>query len=168
MTPEPAADVTVEPADSDDVEGMVERWVELAAGQRRHGSHLLADANRARVRETMLRHVVADGARVARRDGAIVGVATFERESEQYVQDVDRGVVTTLYVEAAHRGEGIGSALLAAAERALAGRGVDVVCLEAMAANDAARAFYRANGYDRHRVELETRVESDTSTTSDR
>jgi hypothetical protein len=33
-----------------------------------------------------------------------------------------------------------------------------VVALEAMAANDEARRFYRERGYTPHRVELQTRV----------
>lgn len=167
MTDEAPGDVAIEAAESDDVDALADLWVELARDQRRHGSHLLPEENRARVREAMLRHVVSDTARVARRDGDIVGFVTFGRESEHYRQDTTRGIVHNIYVAADHRYEGIGSALLAAAERTLASRGVDVVGLQAMATNEAAREFYRANGYDAHRVELEKPVESDTLTTDD-
>lgn len=161
------ADVAIGSADSDCVDELADRWVELARDQRRHGSHLLPAENRTRVREAMLRHVVGDTVRVARRDGDVVGFVTFGQESEHYQQDVTRGIVHNIYVAAGHRGEGVGSALLAAAEDSLADRGVDAVALQAMASNEAARAFYRTNGYDPHRVELEKSVESDTLTTDD-
>ena len=159
---------TVDRLDTDDAGTAAALWVELAAGQRDHGSHLLAPANRQRVRETMLRHAAADTAFVARDGTDVVGFVTFGTESEGYAQDVDRGVVHNIYVRPTDRGAGVGSALLAAAEAALADRGVGVVALRAMADNEAARRFYRRHDYEPHRVELERPVESDTLTTDDR
>jgi len=167
VTSSAPADVTVELADSDDADALADLWVDLAANQRQHGSHLLASDNRTRVHETMLKHVVTHTAVVARRDGDVVGFVTFGQESESFAQDVTRGIVHNIYVAAGHRGEGVGSALLAAAEETLAGRGVDTLGLQAMAANDAARAFYRRHGYELHRVEFEKPAESDTLTTDD-
>ena len=37
-------DVAIDPATSDEVDALVDLWVDLARGQRDHGSHLLADA----------------------------------------------------------------------------------------------------------------------------
>ena len=172
--PDPDPDVeappgyTVDRLDTDDAGTAAALWVELAAGQRDHGSHLLAPANRQRVRETMLRHAAAATAFVARDGTDVVGFVTFGTESEGYAQDVDRGVVHNLYVRPTDRGDGVGSALLAAAEAALADRGVGTVALRAMADNEAARRFYHRHGYEPHRVELEKSVESDTLTTDDR
>ncbi|QZY01103.1 GNAT family N-acetyltransferase [Halobaculum rubrum] len=85
----------------------------------------------------------------------IVGFVTFGVESGRYDLDVTRGVVYNLFVRERHRGAGVGSRLLAAAESALADAGVDVIALEAMAGNEDARRFYERHGYRPHRVELE-------------
>lgn len=148
---------TVDPADVDEV---VELWVDLAAGQRAHGSHVWPEANRAAVRETLARHAVAGGVLVARRGDEAVGFVSFAPEHGVYDSDVDRGIVHNLYVVPAVRGSGVGGDLLAAAEAALADAGASVVALEAMAANDAARRFYRRAGYAAHRVELEKPIGS--------
>ena len=167
MAPEPPADVAVGFAEGADAGAVADLWVELAADQRRHGSHLLAEANRTRVREAMLKHVVTDTALVARRDGDVVGFVTFGQEAESFQQDVTRGIVHNIYVRTGHRGEGVGGALLSTAEEVLLERGVDTLALQAMAPNDAARAFYRRHGYEPHRVEFEKPAESDTLTTDD-
>jgi len=172
--PDAPAGYVIEPPTTGDADAMADQWVDLATGQRRLGSHLRADDNRERIHETMLQHVVTATALVARRstddaDGSgLAGFVTFGRESEAYQQDVVRGLVHNLYVRPADRGEGLGGALLAAAESTLTDRGVEVVGLEAMAANDDARRFYERHGYEPHRVELEKPLESDTLTTDDR
>ncbi|MFB6255125.1 MAG: N-acetyltransferase, partial [Haloplanus sp.] len=65
--------VTVEPAVPGDADAIADLWVALAADQRRHGSHLCADANRDAIRESLARHAAADGLTLARDDGAFVG-----------------------------------------------------------------------------------------------
>ena len=158
----------VDRADTDDADVMTDLWVDLAADQQDHGSHLLADRNRDRIHETMLQHVVTDTALVARADeGSLAGFVTFGRESEAYSQDAARGIVHNLYVRPSDRRQGVGSALLAAAETRLEARGVNAVALESMADNGAARSFYCRRGYAPHRVELEKPLESDTLTTDD-
>jgi ribosomal protein S18 acetylase RimI-like enzyme len=181
----------VEPATSVDVGALAASWIALATEQRSHGSHLLAAENRDRIRESMAHHVAADTCLVARPSaddhptnateaestggtGAdtpdFVGFVTFTESNEGYAMDATRGVVENLYVEPAWRNQGIGTDLLAAAERALAGRGVDTVRLEVLAANDHARRFYARAGYDDHRVVLEREldVETDTKPTDSR
>ncbi|QLD91121.1 GNAT family N-acetyltransferase [Natronomonas salina] len=167
MSPDLPAGVTVEFANSLDADDIADLWVELAADQRRHGSNLLPDANRTRVHETMLKHVVTNTALVARHDDDVVGFVTFGQESERFQQDVTRGIVHNIYVEEDHRGKGIGTALLRTAEETLVDRGVDTLGLQAMAANDAAREFYRRHGYEPHQVEFEKSAESDSLTTDD-
>jgi ribosomal protein S18 acetylase RimI-like enzyme len=158
--------VTIDTPGADAAETVTDLWVELAAGQREHGSHILAAENRARIRERILRHAVNDTLLVAR-EADVVGFVTVERESGTYAQDDTRGVVTNLYVRPEYRGEGVGSALLGAAEDRLRELGVDTVALEVMADNEAARRFYRRAGYEPHRVELEKPVESDTHSKGD-
>ncbi|CCQ36595.1 GNAT family acetyltransferase [Natronomonas moolapensis 8.8.11] len=157
----PPGDVTISSAGTDDADRLADLWVDLAADQRRHSSHLEAEANREVIHETMLRHAVTDTVFSARRGGTVVGFVTFGVESGRYEQDVTRGTIHNVYVEPSDRGEGIGSALLAAAERELVSLGVGVVTLEAMARNDAARSFYARHGYTPHRIELEKPINDD-------
>ena len=152
----------IRPAQTDDADVIADHWVTLAADQRTHGSHLAADANRAVIREVVLQRAVADRLRVAVADGEIVGFVMFSVGSGRYEQDVLRGVVENIYVVPDARNDGVGSALLSAAEEALAAEGADVVSLESMADNDAARRFYRSHGYSPHRIEFEKATESDT------
>lgn len=137
-------------------------WVALAREQRPFGSHLRAERNRPVIREALVRHIIADGLLVARTEGDLVGFVMYGPESERYEQDVSRGIVRNLVVSPGHRNEGIGAALLAAAETALAEAGFEVVALSALAGNEAARRFYTRQGYREHRVELEKPLESDT------
>ncbi|WP_281194295.1 GNAT family N-acetyltransferase [Halorubrum sp. F4] len=163
----------------DDVDAVTNLWLELARDQRRHGSTLLASANRNAVREWVARSVVTGELLVARDgdvsdetgdvsdetggegDGAepIVGFVAFSIEREGYERDRTRGLVSNLFVSPERRGEGIGSALLAAAERELAEAGADAVTLEALADNERARSFYADRGYGLHRVELRKEID---------
>ncbi|GAB3418184.1 N-acetyltransferase [Haloparvum alkalitolerans] len=163
------------PATTDDVDAVADLWVDLAADQRAHGSHLLAAANREAVRETVARRAVVDVLLVARAsdaddvdgsegrvasesgEGPIRGFVSAAVESGTYEQDVTRGVIDNLYVEPDARDRGVGGDLLAAAEAALLDAGVDAVALEVMADNAAARRFYERHGYEPHRVEVEKR-----------
>ncbi len=150
----------VEPAVVDDAEALTDLWVRLADGQRHFGSHLYANANRTTIREALLSHITTDGVLVAR-DEVIVGFVMYSPEVGSYEQDVRRGIVHNIYVDPDYRNGGVGSELLAAAERRLVDAGVDVVALEAMARNEGAIRLYERHGYERHRIELEKRVESD-------
>ena len=161
-------DIVVEGADADDAERVGDLWVDLAAGQRAHGSHLIADANRAVARDAATRHAITGGLTVARADEGVVGFVMFAPETGSYEQDVERGVVHNIYVDSAYRDRGVGGRLLAAAEASLAAAGADVVSLEVMADNDAARRFYARAGYEPHRVELEKPLAADRSDTDSR
>lgn len=151
----------IETPDTDDADTLAELWVGLADGQRAFGSHLEAAENRDTIRESFFRHIVTDTVRVATEDDAIVGFVTFSIESGRFEQDTTRGIIENLYVTPEARGEGVGSALLAAGEAALFDAGADVIALDVMAENEDARRFYDRHGYQPHRVELEK--ESDTS-----
>ncbi|GAA0526784.1 Acetyltransferase (GNAT) family protein [Halorubrum aquaticum] len=151
----------------DDVDAVTDQWVTLARDQRRHGSTLLASANRAAVRNWVARSVVTGELLVAREgngsderpdEEAIVGFVAFSIERDGYERDGTRGTVSNLFVSPERRNEGIGAALLAAAERELAAAGADAVALEALADNERARSFYADHGYDLHRVELRKEV----------
>jgi ribosomal protein S18 acetylase RimI-like enzyme len=145
------------------VDAVADLWVDLAAGQRRFGSHLGAAENRATARERLAERLAAGGLRVAVADDP-VGFVTFVVERGAFEQDATRGLVHDLYVAPAWRDAGVGGRLLDAAERALADAGADVLAVEAMAGNDGARRLYERRGYEVHRVEMERPVnDSDTS-----
>ena len=156
---------TVREPRPEEVDALADLWVDLAADQRRHGSHLAAAENRATARDLIAGHVVAGGVRVAGTDGP-VGFVTFVIERGAYDQDATRGLVHDLYVDPEWRDAGLGSRLLTVAEEALTDEGADVVAVEALADNAAARRLYERHGYDVHRVEMERRVGdgSDTDT----
>lgn len=172
----------IETAVARDVDSLADAWVALAAEQRAYGSHLHAATNHDRIRESMAHHVVQDSCLVARPDSTetsavagrdestpgFVGFVTFSVESDGYEMDASRGIVENLYVEPDVRGEGVGASLLSAAESALASRGVEVVSLEVLAANERARAFYDREGYGEHRVVCEKRVDVETDTKGNR
>ena len=156
--------VSVEAASRADLETLVEQWVVLVASQRSFGTHLESESNREAARDVLGQYLAGERVLVARPDPEydgpaaglpILGFAMFYRETGLYEQDVHRGVVENLYVEPAARRLGIGTALLEAAERELADRGATVVALSVMAANEGGRAFYRAHGYETHRVTLQ-------------
>jgi ribosomal protein S18 acetylase RimI-like enzyme len=153
--------VDIGPAERDDLDRLAEMWVDLATEQRELGSHLATTENRATIRDALARYLVVDGLQVARGE-ELVGFVMYDFETGTYEQDVRRGVVRNLYVVPSRRDEGVGTRLLARAETALADAGADVVALETLAGNDAARRFYERHGYESHRVELEKRVETDT------
>lgn len=149
-------DVVVEGASTEDAERVADLWVDLAADQRGHGSHLRPDANRGVARDAATRHAISGGLTVARApDDGIVGFVMFAPETGSYEQDVERGSVHNIYVDPAYRDRGVGRRLLAAAEEALDAAGADVVSLEVMAANADARRFYARAGYEPHRIEVE-------------
>ncbi|MDS0222682.1 GNAT family N-acetyltransferase [Haloarcula sp. S1AR25-5A] len=149
-------------ASMEDVDTIVDLWVQLAAGQRAHGSHLFGDRNRTAVRETVVQRVVAENVLVANVDRRTVGFVMVTIDSGRYEQDERRGIIENIFVEPAYRNQGIGSELLDSAEDRLRSTGADILALEAMADNESARQFYRAHGYGPHRIELEKPTENDT------
>lgn len=146
----------------EDADALVEQWLDLAASQRAHDSHVLAEENRSVARESVLRHVVGDELLVAVERDELLGFVMFAVQTSDFAQDTTRGLVRNIYVAPDHRSQGIGTALLEAAEAELTDRGVEHLVLEAMADNEAARRFYRRHGYAPHRVSLEKPTENDT------
>jgi len=145
--------------ETEEVDAVADLWVALAESQHEYGSHIRAGTNRSQIRESLVRHAVGDRLLVAC-DPGVVGFVMFTLEEGSYEQDVTRGVLENLYVVPDRRNEGIGSALLETAERRLRERGVDVIALEVMADNAAARRFYRDRGYREHRLELEKETDT--------
>lgn len=145
----------ITPATIDDIEPVTDLWIALAEGQRGHGSTLLGERNRATVREWVARSVVTGELLVARNEAdAPIGFVGFSLDHGGYERDRTRGTVSNLFVVPERRGEGIGSALLRAAEQALREAGAEAAALEALTDNERAREFYADRGYEPNRVEL--------------
>lgn len=166
MTPAPGSDVR--PATGADVDIVADMWVSLAAEQRDHGSHLLAAENRSQARDLARQYVHADGVAVATSNGLATGFVMFHTESGFYDTDATRGVVDNLYVRPDHRDSGVGTALLDYAEDALRERDADVLAVEALATNEAARRLYERRGYQPHRVTYEQPANDEAAAGSDR
>lgn len=158
--------MAVEVGSVDDADAVADLWVSLASEQTQHGSHVCPGSNRALIRDRVARYAATDRLLVVREDG-VVGFVLFDVQDGAYTLDVVRGVVEAIYVVPGHRGRGVGGELLAEAERRLRRRGADVVTLEALADNEAARRFYRRHGYRCHRVEFEKPLESDSHSKED-
>ena len=158
--------VRIAPATADDIDPIADLWVALAKSQRTFGSQLRAAENRETVRDWVARGVVTGELLVAKAEelgteGPIVGFVGFSLDHGSLDWDQTRGTVDNLYVVPARRGEGIGSALLVAAEAALREAGAASVALEAMAANEQAQTFYQDHDYDQHRVVFHKSLDDD-------
>ncbi|WP_339103880.1 GNAT family N-acetyltransferase [Haloterrigena salinisoli] len=159
MVPNDNSRPTIERATADDVEAVADLWVRLARDQRRHDSYVHADANRETMRDTLAAHQVNDGLLVARDGETVVGFASFSLERGSLELDATRGLLSNIYVAPGSRGQGLGTALLEAAEDELEAQGAEVVVLEVMARNEAARRFYERKGYETYRVAMERDLE---------
>ncbi len=142
-------------ATGDDVGAVTELWVALAREQRAHGSHLLAVENREQARDLVAQYVHTGDCAVARSSGRPVGFVMFHVETGFFETDATRGVVDNVYVLSDVRGEGVGSKLLDYAENQLCEAGADVLAVEALWNNEAARRLYERRGYAPHRVTME-------------
>jgi ribosomal protein S18 acetylase RimI-like enzyme len=74
-------------------------------------------------------------------------VADYQRPDDTF--DVTGGLaeVVTLVVSPGHRSDGVGRALLQAAEEIARARGFDTMKIAVMSGNARAQRFYEANGY---------------------
>lgn len=94
---------------------------------------------------------------VAEVEGAVVGhmFLTIEQHGP-FVREALRpyGYVADLFVRAAHRGKGIGTALLAEAERLAIARGLPRIVIGVLAGNSGAERNYRRFGFQSYALEL--------------
>lgn len=152
-------------AESDDLDAVLDCWIDLVEGQRAYGSHIEAEPNKTVARDLLGQYITGNMLAVARPAGAsagesVLGFVMFYREEGVYEQTVTRGIIENVYVASAARGEGIGSALLSYAEAELENRDVDVVGIAAMAENQSAIDWYRDRGYEPHRIVFERDLDS--------
>ncbi|WP_254862862.1 GNAT family N-acetyltransferase [Halovivax gelatinilyticus] len=149
----------VEPARADELDRLIECWLQLADEQRVHGSYVQVESNRSVVREVLSGHLITDGLLVAKIDDEIAGFVSFAIERGSFDLTDERGTVSNLWVDPQVRNRGIGRQLLEAAEAELADRGASVCQLEVLAGNESARRFYRRIGYEPRRLTLDRRLD---------
>ena len=161
----------VEPATTDDLDSLVDLWVDLVESQRAFGAHIESETNRTAARDILAQYVAGDRVAVAKPvsdpDGAdlgppIVGFVMYYLEDGVYEMDTSRGIVENVYVVPEARDQGIGTQLMDVAESTLADRGASVIALSVMAANERGRSFYVDRGYEAHRVIFERTLDSGT------
>lgn len=162
---------TVEPATTDDLDSLVDLWVDLVGSQRAFGAHIESEANRTTARDILAQYVAGDRVATAKpvpdTDGPdvsrpILGFVMYYLEDGVYEMDTSRGIVENVYVVPDARDQGIGTQLMDYAEATLADRGASVIALSVMAANERGRSFYDDRGYEAHRVIFERTLESGT------
>lgn len=108
--------------------------------------------------DTLLQRVADTGGAllVAERDGGVVGhMALWFDRMPPFVREElrDYAYIGDLFVREAHRGQGIGRALIAEAERLARARGVARILLGVLPGNPA-EALYRRLGYRTYALEL--------------
>ncbi len=151
----------IEHASIDTLSEITELWIELAENQRTYSSHLLAEENRSAIRVQLASAIHADNILIATVPN-IVGFVMYTMEDGAYTVDSTRGVIQNIHVTPEYQNNGIGTALMDAAEDILKERDADILALEVMAGNEQARAFYTDRGYAMHRIQYERPVENDT------
>jgi GNAT superfamily N-acetyltransferase len=145
--------VVIRPATEADHDALVEQFQGLNAVE--DGISHDRDASRAGAEASLAasaRRVAETGGHrlVAVLDGAVVGHLFLAFPQQPiYVRPELRahGYVSELFVREARRGAGIGSALLAEAERLTRARGLDRMLIGVIAGNDGAEALYRRSGF---------------------
>jgi len=94
---------------------------------------------------------------VAELDGAVIAhlVLTYERQGPYVREELrDYALIADLFVRQAHRGRGIGRALIAEAERRAIARGLPRIMLGVVHGNAAAERSYRRQGFADYVLEL--------------
>jgi GNAT superfamily N-acetyltransferase len=125
------------------------RAVALLVRQMEEHDLTVARAALARAVGTLLARPALGRVLVARLAGRTIGVAVLS-----FVWTIEHGGASSwldeLYVEPAHRGSGIGTALLRAAIAAVVASGARAIDLEVVAGHERAANLYRREGFVRH------------------
>ncbi|MBI2298363.1 MAG: GNAT family N-acetyltransferase [Armatimonadetes bacterium] len=154
--------IRIEPADADDLEGLLELMAVLAADHTGLDSYFVPADRWQDMIETMLierlgtrDHCVA----VAREGGVLVGMVSASIRHSPAFRDSPRGVIENLVVEPSRRRHGIGTRLVNHALAWCAGEGVRATELSVAVTNEAARLFYERLGFRPVLVRLYRSVE---------
>lgn len=162
-------DLRIRRATTDDVEAIADLYAELHADEWEGNPPFTIERSawRAEVAETLARPATVLLA--ATLDGRVVGTVRLERDTRPFgpIGEIRRLVVTRAW-----RGRGIGSRLMAEAERHALAFGAHDLRLTVVSGNRAARELYQALGWEefavRYRRHLEdgpgpdpTRIEAD-------
>jgi ribosomal protein S18 acetylase RimI-like enzyme len=157
-------DITIRPARATDREAIIDLVIEL----NRHEHALAGDRSLDRLDairryEAFRAHDPRETAAlyVAEREHAILGYAAMQIEErpDQFLPDHRRvAYLADICVSAAARGQGIGGALLRAAEGFARSHRAPLLGLTVLANNESALRTYRANGYEIYAYEMIRRL----------
>lgn len=146
--------VSLVPMDADQLAARLPEVIEDYAQQRARDWGIPLDRSRAEAAE-QTRRLLPDGARttgmllLSARDGdAEVGWIWLALPGTGNHPGVDRAWVNDIQVDPDHRGRGYGRAIMLAAERELAARGVTSLGLNVFGANTVARRLYESLGFE--------------------
>jgi len=142
---EPAAGITLRPTAEADADAVRTLIAQFGAGRTPGAERMDA------VQRTFAAHLADVGAgrgqsRVAEVDGAAVGICAIEWQ-RPFWTDETHAWLPDLIVDEAHRGRGIGRALLASALEAAKAVGAAQVSLESGAQRETAHGLYRSMGF---------------------
>ena len=99
---------------------------------------------------------------VAERDGEVIGYSYAGVEGHDYMSlRGPAGVLHDIVVDPAHRGHGVGRALLDATLEALASRGAPRVVLSTAEQNEAAQRLFARAGFRRTMIEMTRELDGD-------
>jgi len=142
---------TVRPMNLSEVDEVVQLWRKLASDQ----TLMIDDENLTRFREFLNalgkedeNHVLAFEI-----DGRIVGFLMFMKQARSMLRlKRSRAMITDLYVEEEHRGQGIASKLLERCLQYLKSLGVEEVRVNVLVDNAPAISLYRTTGFIDHMI----------------
>lgn len=139
---------TIRPATDSDLDAVASMWRSFMKDQQRYlRSVRLTKANVADTRAHLARLVPHGQVLVAEVDGAIAGYAVVVVNLPPLDTYFASATISDVWVEPAHRGQGVGRALMRAAVATIRDTGLHAVSLSVAAGNDAARALYRSLGF---------------------
>jgi GNAT superfamily N-acetyltransferase len=153
-SPDQRNDLTVRRANSHDTRGLLELWAELDTQHRRALPELFGDLAGPSPTLDFLLEAIDGRDRaifVAERDGRILGltyVLIITAPDHPLLVPRTYAVIDDVVVSQRARQQGVGKALVQAAEAWARDHGVSQFEAEAYEFNDAAKAFYAALGYD--------------------
>jgi GNAT superfamily N-acetyltransferase len=97
---------------------------------------------------------------IAEQDGAPLGCGFARLEAAKpYLRHAQRGYLGLMYVEPAHRGQGVNAQIMAALQAWCAARGVTELRLDVYHANAGAIRAYRKAGFEPHMVEMRLQLD---------
>jgi ribosomal protein S18 acetylase RimI-like enzyme len=147
-----------------DVDVLAEFWFALASGMEQYSDlNELALEGPAEAREGFERQLDREDTTVflIQAEGTSVGFLTLREGTRPSREWSAYATIVDLFVEAEHRGQGLGSDAIEAVTEIASDRGCAYVTVSCEWDNDDARRFYEGNGFEAKQVTYAQRLDSD-------